>query len=85
VRRASRDLPLFASGGLHDGIDVAKCLALGADLGGLAGTFLKAANDSLETTVETMRMVRDQIRIAMFSAGAKTLQDLTPDMLTTIP
>jgi isopentenyl diphosphate isomerase/L-lactate dehydrogenase-like FMN-dependent dehydrogenase len=50
-------------------------------MGGMAGTFLKAANDSLETTVQVMRMIVDQIRIAMFACGARTLNDLTPDKI----
>ena len=82
VREESKTLPLFASGGLKNGIDVAKCLALGANLGGMAGLFLKAANDSEEAAVQTMQMIVDQVRIAMFAAGAKTLADLTPAKLS---
>jgi len=82
VRHVSKTLPLFASGGLRTGVDVAKCLALGADMGGMASPFLKAANDSLESTVSVMENIIDQIRIAMFACGARTLQDLTPEKLT---
>lgn len=39
-------IPIFASGGLRDGLDIAKSIALGANLGGIAGTFLKTANES---------------------------------------
>ncbi len=76
VRRAADDLPVFASGGLRNGIDIAKCLALGANLGGMAGVFLKAANHSLETAVATMQMIIHQIRIVMFAVGAAALADL---------
>ena len=41
--RAAPDLPIFASGGIRNGIDVAKCIALGASLVGFAGDFLRAA------------------------------------------
>ncbi|MFW5713715.1 MAG: type 2 isopentenyl-diphosphate Delta-isomerase [Brevefilum sp.] len=85
VRDVSQDWPVFASGGLRNGVDIAKCLALGATLGGMAGTFLKAANDSLETTLHVMSMIANQIRIAMFACGARTLPDLTPQLLTKIP
>lgn len=67
---------VFASGGLRNGIDVAKALALGADLAGLARPFLKAAAISPEATVELGGVLRDQLRIAMFSIGASTLGDL---------
>ena len=42
VCKAAPGLPVFASGGLQDGIDIAKCLALGATLGGMASPFLKS-------------------------------------------
>ncbi len=44
VKEISSEIILFASGGLRTGIDIAKCIALGATLGGLASPFLKAAN-----------------------------------------
>jgi isopentenyl-diphosphate Delta-isomerase len=81
VRRVFTDRPVFASGGLRTGVDVAKCLALGASLGGLAGPFLKAANESLEATVKTMGMMADQVRVAMFACGARSLAELSPDKL----
>jgi isopentenyl-diphosphate delta-isomerase len=83
VRAIDNAIPLFASGGLRNGIDIAKCLALGADLGGMAGLFLKAANDSEEAAVNTMRMIVEQIRIAMFASGAGDLGALTPQTLST--
>lgn len=73
---------VFASGGLVNGIDIAKCLALGARMGGMAGKFLKAASISEENAVNVMRMITDQIRIAMFASGARTLADLTSEKLT---
>ena len=82
VREVSKEIPLFASGGLRTGIDIAKCLALGANLGGMAGTFLRAADDSLDMTGQVMQMIVDQIRIAMFACGARSLADLTSEKIT---
>ncbi|MDY6872559.1 MAG: type 2 isopentenyl-diphosphate Delta-isomerase [Chloroflexota bacterium] len=84
VRQIDKTIPIFASGGLRSGIDIAKSLALGANLGGMAGLFLKAANDSEETAVNTMKMIVDQIMIAMFASGARTLADLNSQTLTTV-
>ncbi len=84
VREVDEHIPVFASGGLRNGIDIAKCLALGADLGGMAGVFLKAANDSEETAVREMQMIVDQIRIAMFACGARDLASLSIDKLSLI-
>lgn len=81
VHSISQDWTVFASGGLRNGIDIAKCLALGATLGGMAGPLLKAANDSPDMAIKAMRMIIDQIRIAMFASGARELSDLTPEKL----
>jgi len=84
VRSVDPGWPVFASGGLRTGIDVAKSLALGANLGGMAGIFLRAANESLEKTINLMEMIVEQIRIAMFASGSRTLQDLSREKLQEI-
>ena len=82
VRRAAPDLPIFASGGLKDGIDIAKCIALGARLGGMAGLYLRAAAQSPEALDEQIRIIIAQIRIAMLAAGARDLATLRTTSLT---
>ena len=76
VRRLYPYLPLFASGGLRGGIDVAKCLALGADLGGMAGPFLKAADKGAEAVADEIAATLAELRVAMFAAGAANLTEL---------
>ena len=76
VGQAAPHLPRIASGGIRDGIDVAKCLALGASAAGLASPFLKAAAVSAEAVVETIDFLADELRIAMFCAGAADLDAL---------
>jgi isopentenyl-diphosphate Delta-isomerase len=76
VRQALPQVPVIASGGLRDGIDVAKVLALGADLAGMAGPFLKAAASSAEAVVEQIDVLSDTLRIAMFAVGARDLGTL---------
>ncbi len=76
VKKATPDMPIFASGGLKDGLDIAKCIALGATLGGMAGQFLKAAAISTENSIETMKLVRKQIEVTMFASGVGTLEGL---------
>jgi isopentenyl-diphosphate delta-isomerase len=70
------DAVVFASGGVRNGIDVAKALALGATLSGMARPFLKAAAISPEAVVELGGVIRDQLRIAMFAVGAPDLATL---------
>jgi isopentenyl-diphosphate delta-isomerase len=69
-------MAILASGGIKDGLDIAKCIALGATLGGMAGQFLKAAAISTEQAVETMKLTKRQIEVAMFAAGARELSEL---------
>jgi isopentenyl-diphosphate delta-isomerase len=76
VRRATPDALIFASGGLRSGVDIAKCISLGASLGGMAGPFLKAAARSLEDTVQTLVEVRRELQICMFAAGAANIFQL---------
>ncbi len=76
VKDAAPELTIFASGGLKNGLDIAKCIALGARLGGMAGIFLKAAAESTKKTIGTIELTRRQIEITMFSSGCKTLEDL---------
>ncbi len=68
--------PVFASGGIRTGQDVAKCVALGAELVGLASPFLKRAVESAESVVEEMEILEAELRIAMFCSGAADLSAL---------
>ena len=76
VKKAVPDITIFASGGLKDGLDIAKCIALGATLGGMAGQFLKAAAVSTEKAVEMIKLTKRQIEVTMFAAGVGTLDGL---------
>jgi isopentenyl-diphosphate delta-isomerase len=69
-------LPIIASGGIRDGVEIAKCIALGASLGGIASHFLKAANESTEAVDQLIRELTAQIRIAMLCSGASTIAEL---------
>jgi isopentenyl-diphosphate delta-isomerase len=76
VREALPDVPLIASGGLRTGVDVAKCLALGANICALASPFLKAAAQSTETVCKVLRQLGDEIRICMFATGSRSIETL---------
>jgi isopentenyl-diphosphate delta-isomerase len=76
VRRAAPHLLVIASGGLRDGVEAAKCIALGAGLCGLASPFLKAAAVSVEAATETIAELARELRIAMFASGAANIAQL---------
>jgi isopentenyl-diphosphate Delta-isomerase len=81
VHTAAPQLTVFASGGLKDGLDIAKCLALGASLGGMAGQFLKAAALSTEAILQLIRLTQRQIQVSMFAAGVANLAGLNASHL----
>jgi isopentenyl-diphosphate delta-isomerase len=84
VKKAAPDMTIFASGGIKDGLDIAKCIALGATLGGMAGQFLKAAAISTKSVVHMMQLTKRQIEVTMFAAGAKEIGDLAIGKLASV-
>jgi isopentenyl-diphosphate delta-isomerase len=81
VRQVAPNLLTFASGGLRNGVDIAKCIALGASLGGMARPFLKAASISLENTIQTILTIKRQIQVCMFACGAPNLARLVVERI----
>jgi len=76
ARAAAADLPVFASGGLRDGVDIAKCIALGACLAGLASPFLSAADESAEAVALLIAELNAQLRIAMLCTASQNIAQL---------
>jgi isopentenyl-diphosphate delta-isomerase len=76
VRRAAPNLRLIASGGIRDGLEAAKCIALGASLVGYASPMLKLADRGVEATIEGIKLIKEELRTAMFGASAANLDAL---------
>lgn len=68
VRQAC-ELPLIASGGIQNGVEIAKCLALGANLVGMARPLLQAAVISEEALQNKVEVILRQLRLALFGCG----------------
>jgi len=75
VRRAVK-LPLIASGGLRNGVEVAKCIALGANMTAMAYPFLRAAAQSRETLFAFADTVLAELKSTMFLVGARNIAAL---------
>jgi len=80
-RRAMGGRVVVASGGIRNGIDAAKAIALGADAVGFALPMLRAAERSVEAAVEEIERVIEELRTAMFLTGCSTLSDLRSRVL----
>ena len=76
VRAIAPEIPLIASGGLRNGLDVAKCLALGADLAGLAWPFLQAASESSTAVAALVEILKEEISTVLFCTGNATVSEL---------
>ncbi len=70
------DVTVIGSGGVRNGLDMAKAIAMGADLVGLAYPFLKAAVQSADAVEATIRHTLHELRICMFCVGARDLSEL---------
>jgi isopentenyl-diphosphate delta-isomerase len=78
------ELPLIASGGIRTGLEMAKCIALGARLAGVAGPLLHSAAQGSKAVERDLQRFVDELRVTMFAAGARNLSALQAVPLDTI-
>jgi len=76
IRQASPQIPLIASGGLRNGLEVAKAIALGADVGGLALPFLQAADESPQALDELVQLLIAELSTVLFCTGNINIKEL---------
>ncbi len=68
---------VIGSGGVRNGLDVAKLIALGADAAGMAIPFLFATQrHSLEGVMNFIQEIEYQLRLACFLTGSQNLSEL---------
>jgi isopentenyl-diphosphate Delta-isomerase len=71
------NLPLIASGGIRNGLEAAKCIALGAQLVGLAAPLLRPATEDARAVERVLRQLTTELRTIMFVVGAQDLVALS--------
>jgi isopentenyl-diphosphate delta-isomerase len=76
VKKAVKKIPLIASGGLRNGLEVAKCMALGASMCAMAYPFLLRAAESTESLFKFADILLAELKSTMFLIGAKDIETL---------
>ena len=69
-------LKIIGSGGIRNGVEIAKAIALGSDLVDLALPFLEPANHSKEAVEEKINQLIRELKIVMFCSGARSIEAL---------
>lgn len=69
-------IPIIASGGIRNGIDVAKAIALGASIASLSRPVLEAADIGVKETIDVFSLLMEELKNTMFLVGAKSIHDL---------
>lgn len=69
-------LPLIASGGIRNGLEIAKCIAIGADMCAMAYPFLVNAVQSKERLYQFADTVIAELKSTMFLVGAGDMKTL---------
>lgn len=75
VRKAVK-IPLIASGGLRNGLELAKCIVLGASMCAMAYPFLVKAKNSTASLFEFADSLLTELRSVMFLVGAQNIASL---------
>ena len=76
ARNALPEALIIGSGGVRDGVDVAKAVRLGADVVGMASGVIQAATESTEAVVAHFQTVIRQLRTVCFCTNAASLPAL---------
>lgn len=80
--RKVKGLKVIGSGGIRNGIEIAKAIVLGADLVGLALPLLKPATQSAKAVEKKLIQLIQELKITMFCLGAKNISQLKKAQLS---
>jgi len=61
---------------MTNGVEIAKSIAIGANLAGIARPFLVAASQSTQAVVDKIEEISSELKITMFTTGVKDIASL---------
>ena len=71
-------MTVLASGGIRNGLDIVKCLSLGAVGAGIAGYFLKTLEDrGVDALIDEIQIIHEDIRMIMTALGVRNLSSVS--------
>ena len=79
--RSVSDKMIIATGGLKTGVDIAKCISLGADIGGFAYKFLLTSwkdykKNSISNTVKEIQTLKNELRSSLWLMNLSNIDGL---------
>nr|BFD67320.1 type 2 isopentenyl-diphosphate Delta-isomerase [Bdellovibrio sp. HAGR004] len=75
-KEARVEYQLWASGGVRNGLEIGKLMALGASKVGVAKPFLEAALQGDEALENLLTRLETELKVTMFCTGCRNLKDL---------
>jgi len=76
-RICRKETAIIASGGIQSGLDVARAIAAGADIGGLArSVLLSFLEGGVDAACSLVERIREELRIAMLLTDAESVSSL---------
>ncbi|SJZ49623.1 isopentenyl-diphosphate delta-isomerase [Pilibacter termitis] len=76
-QKMQRKMTILASGGVRNGMDIAKSLALGAKGVGISGAILKILTEKgVNATIEWMLQLEEELHILFTLLGVRTIEEL---------
>jgi isopentenyl-diphosphate delta-isomerase len=76
IIECSVSLPVIATGGIRSGLDIAKSIAMGASVASAALPFVSPAMKGEEEVIESISLMIDELKVAMFLCGCKDVKKL---------
>lgn len=81
VAEANVGLEVIATGGIRNGLDVARALVIGANAAGMAGALLECAIQGPDNIIERLEGVIHELKVTMFLTGSRNISELKREEL----